>query len=29
MNDPTINNFTKQHEIEPCDWDEIDFSNNK
>lgn len=28
MNDPTVNTWNKKHDIEPCDWDDINISNN-
>lgn len=28
MNDPTVNTWNKKHDIEPCDWDDINISND-
>lgn len=28
MTDPTVNGFDKLHDIDPCDWDDINISDD-
>lgn len=28
MTDPTINSFNELHDIDPCDWDDINISDD-